>query len=502
MARLGSAGTHVTVAFDRAGDRPLTEQIACGLRDAVAAGRLRPGTRLPSTRALARDWDVSRNTVLHVFEQLVDEGLLESRVGAGTYVRSPSEATMPAVTQEPAQAPRPDYPFRSLSRRGRTLIDQNVSIHENPAAFMPDVPDPRAFPMRSLLRLMNEVTGRLKGHILVSVANAGYQPLRAAIAHHLRATRHVECEAADVIITTGSQQSLDLVSRLLLEPGDPVWLEEPGYIGARAALKANGCALHPCRVDLDGLDVELGRAQLPVPRMIFVSASRHYPLGVQLSPARRQNLLDFSRACGAWILEDDYDCEFRYDGPVLPALKSEDRANRVILIGTFSKTLLPSFRLGYIVAPPDLREAFARARAVIDRHAPILEQMVLAEFMQRGFYAAHLRNMRSLYRERQQAMVEMLAADIGYAPRADELAGGMHVVLPLKEGVDDQAVSQHLEASGVIARPLSIYYGKTRASPGLLLGFAGFTPEEIANAGKRLAPAISPSVGEAVRGLS
>ncbi|MEM8852180.1 MAG: PLP-dependent aminotransferase family protein, partial [Pseudomonadota bacterium] len=393
MARLGSAGTHVTVALDRASPRPLTEQIACGLRDAVAAGRLRPGTRLPSTRALARDWDVSRNTVLHVFERLVDEGLLESRVGAGTYVRSVPEPAPTAGPQEaPPTTPPPDYPFRSLSRRGRTLIDQNVAIHENPAAFMPDVPDPRAFPMRSLLRLMNEVTGRLKGHILVSVANAGYQPLRAAIAHHLRATRQVDCEAADIIITTGSQQSLDLVSRLLLEPGDPVWLEEPGYIGARAALKANGCALHPCRVDAQGLDVETGRAQLPVPRMVFVSASRHYPLGVQLSQARRKSLLDYSRACGAWILEDDYDCEFRYDGPVSPALKSEDSANRVILIGTFSKTLLPSFRLGYIVAPPDLRDAFARARAVIDRHAPILEQMVLAEFMQRGFYAAHLRN--------------------------------------------------------------------------------------------------------------
>lgn len=493
MTKSGAAGTFLTVVIDRAEIIPLHQQIADELRRAIKVGRLRSGLRLPSSRALATDWGVSRNTVLAVFDTLTGEGLLDSRVGDGTYVRTappvqtePEEGDAEVAVQETASR-RGDYPFRSVSPRGRRLIGQFFGgLSERPVAFMPDVPNLRAFPMRSWLRVMNEVSGRLKGNLLVDVPNAGYEPLRQAIVHHLAVTRRVECDASQVIITTGSQQSVDLVSRLLLEAGDPVWVEEPGYFGARAALRANGCALLYCPADEDGLDVECGRRELPAPRMIVVSPSRHYPLGGQLSAPRREALLAFSGKCGSWVLEDDYDCEFRYAGPLPPALKSQDRLERVLLMGTFSKTLLPSFRLGFIVVPGDLAADFAKARAVIDRHAPILEQMVLAEFMHRGLYAAHLRGMPSLYHKRQQTLVASIEESTGYRPPSTELSGGMHIVLPLQPGSDDRAVAHALREVGAIARPLSLYYSTERRRSGLLLGYAAFTPEEIIQAGGSL----------------
>jgi GntR family transcriptional regulator/MocR family aminotransferase len=221
--------------------------------------------------------------------------------------------------------------------------------------------------------------------------------------------------------------------------------------------------------------------------MIYVSPARQYPMGMPMASARRAELLGFVRQSGAWLLEDDYDHEFRYSGQGQAALQAADRDGRVVLIGTFSKALLPSFRLGYVVVPTDLAADFARARAVIDRHAPVLEQMVLAEFMHRGLYAAHLRRMRVLYRERMEAMVAMLSRELGYCPEAAELQGGMHLVLPLREGTDDRAVAHALWKRGAVARPLSIYFTGRQRHPGLLLGYAAFTPEEIAATGPSLA---------------
>jgi GntR family transcriptional regulator/MocR family aminotransferase len=507
MAKSGSAGIELGLSLNRNSTRPLHDQIASGLRQAMAQGRMHYGARLPSTRVLARDWQVSRNTVLHVFETLTSEGLLESRVGDGTYISEPSKRSDAggAVVSELASAGQPvgfagtnnsankacSRFFRRLSQRGQNLIAQGQSgLSEKPAPFMPDAPDVREFPMRNWLRLMNEVSGRLTGDILVNMTNAGYEPLREAIAQHLRMSRHVECSAEQVIVTTGSQQSIDLCSRLLLDKGDPVWVEEPGYMGARAALAANRCSLYPIAADKDGMNILNGCLQYPAPRMIVVSPSRHYPLGGRLNDARRNALIAFSDKSGAWILEDDYDSEFGYAGGYSPAIKSIDRHDRVIMIGTFSKTLLPSFRLGFIVVPPDLVDDFARARAVVDRHAPILEQMVLAEFMHRGQYAAHVRKMRALYRERQQALVEVLRAGLAYEPNSEELSSGMHLVLPLAKACDDREVVAQLWQDGIVARPLSIYYAGRERRQGLLLGFGAYRPEEIVQAGQLLSGAL------------
>ena len=493
MAKSGSKGSFATVDLDHAGGIPVYRQIVDQLRADIAGGHLTPSTRLASTRTLASEWGVSRNTVLQVFEILKGEGYLESRVGDGTYVTAeiPEQPPPKPEAVDPGNAlksQRREYPFRRLSRRGHSLMEQcPPGLTERPAPFMPDVPDLRAFPIRTWLRLMSEVSGRLTGTALVQVSNAGYEPLREAIAHHLRTARGLSCTAAQVIVTSGSQQGLDLVTRMLLDRGDPVWIEEPGYVGVRASLLANGCHVLPVPIDDDGLDVAQARNRFATPRMICVSPARQYPLGATLSPERRQDLVEVSHSTGAWILEDDYDSETRYAGHLLPALQSLDRSGRVIHMGTFSKTLLPSFRLGFLLVPTDIAEDFAKARAVIDRHAPIMEQMVLAEFMHRGLYAAHLRRMRALYRDRQQAMISVLRRTVGYRPPAYEMTGGMHLVVPLRDGVDDVAVARDLWDKEVIARPLSMYYAGRAKRPGLLLGFAAYPVEAIEDAGRRLA---------------
>ena len=490
-------------AIDIAPDEgvPLHRRISDALRTGIESGRFPEGTRLPSTRTLASAWKVSRNTVLLVFDTLAAEGYLTGRVGDGTYVaalalappaagagpKAATGAAAEAADVSPGDACAKSYPFRSVSQRGRVLIAQSVgTLSERPVPFMPDVPDLRAFPLRSWLRIMNEVSGRLTGNVLVDVSNAGYGPLREAIARHLRVTREIVCTPEEIIVTTGSQQSLDLVTRLLVERGDPVWIEDPGYFGTRAAIAANGCSVVPVATDMDGLVVEEGVRRVPAPRMIVLSPARSYPLGGRLSPARAQALVAHAYGCGAWIVEDDYDSDFVYRGPPHRPLRSRDPQRRVVYVGTFSKTMLPSFRLGFIVAPSDLAADFAKARAVVDRHAPILEQMVLAEFMHRGLYAAHLRRMRAIYGARQEALVAVLREELGHEVPPVQLMAGMHLVLPLASGEDDIALARLLAARGVMARPLSIYGVGIERRRGLLLGYAGFDEGEIARAGAAL----------------
>lgn len=511
MSRTADHGALFAIDIAGRDAAPLHRRISDALRTGIEAGRLPAGTRLPSTRTLASEWKVSRNTVLQVFETLTAEGYLAGRVGDGTYVAALAAAPPVAAASERARAAAPEprigaasgtYPFRSVSQRGRILIAQSVgTLSERPVPFMPDVPDLRAFPLRSWLRIMNEVSGRLTGSVLVDVSNAGYGPLREAIARHLRVTRDIVCTPEEIIVTTGSQQSLDLVTRLLVERGDPVWIEDPGYFGTRAAIAANGCSVVPVATDREGLVVEDAVARMPAPRMIVVSPARNYPLGDRLSPDRAKALLEHAYGCGAWIVEDDYDSDFVYGGPPHRPLRSRDPQQRVVYVGTFSKTMLPSFRLGFIVAPSDLAADFARARAVVDRHAPILEQMVLAEFMHRGLYAAHLRRMRAIYGARQAALVGVLREELGYEVPPSQLAAGMHLVLPLAPGEDDIALARLLAGRGVMARPLSIYGVGIERRRGLLLGYAGFEESEIRRSGAALRDLAGRIADHASRGI-
>lgn len=489
MSKTAITGSLIALEIRRDSQEPMYRQIADKLRDAILAGRIPAGTKLPSTRVFAEELEVSRNTILQVFESLMDEGFLSSRVGAGTYVIGTSpDGTCEVPTRPALDGGAQGYPFRSLSRRGKNLVASLTGeFSERPTPFMPDLPDLRAFPIRTWLRLLSETSGRLTGEILADTSNAGYEPLRRAIAQHLNTSRGMACDYSQVIITTGSQQSLDLICRILLDSGDPVWFEEPGYVGARAVISANGATVCPVPVDAEGICVEAAMQIHASPRMVFTSPSRHYPLGATLSMARRDALLQVAQRDGCWIVEDDYDHEFRYVGPSLPAIFGLDRRARTIHLGTFSKILLPSFRLGYVVVPPDFAEAFAKARAVVDRHASLIEQMVLSEFMHRGLLVTHIRRMRSLYRARQLQLIEGLKDALGNDLPLSAIETGMHVILPLSAAADDRRIARRATELGVVVRPLSPYYAGRDRRQGLLLGFAAFTSTEISQGLSRIA---------------
>lgn len=488
MAKQYAKGVSPGIVLDRGQCGPLYLQIVAGLRRAIEQGQLNQGARLAATRVLADDWGVSRNTVVQAFDQLIAEGYVIAKIGDGSYVAD-ALPEAPALVPGAAGSVRFSYPLGNLSRRGRSLVTRHECLDgEDPMPFRPDLPDLREFPLRSWLRLMNEVSGGLKGNVLAGVSSIGHPPLRKAIAHHVAATRGLSCKPEQVIITTGSQQSLDLITRLLLDRGDPVWMEEPGYVGTRAVLQANGCNVQFVPVDGEGLDVEAGIRHRVVPRLICISPARQYPTGAIMTARRAAALLDVAVRTGAWILEDDYDSSMFFSGPPPLALFSSHPAARVIFSGTFSKTLVPSLRLGYLILPEDLVASFQAARGVSQGHSSLLEQMVLAEMIGRGLYAAHVRRMRVLYRSRQLALAAGLLRHLDYCVPLEELRSGMHVVLHLRDGVNDHDAADLMRQSRIVVRPLSPYFGAQPARQGLLLGFAAFPVEVIERATANLGP--------------
>jgi GntR family transcriptional regulator / MocR family aminotransferase len=306
----------------------------------------------------------------------------------------------------------------------------------------------------------------------------------------------VRCTPEQIIVTAGAQQAMDLVARLLADPDDAAWIEEPGYVGARGALAAAGLRLVPLPVDGEGLDVESGRARWPNARVAYVTPSRQYPLGVTMSLQRRRALLAWAQQAQAWILEDDYDSEYRYAGRPLASLQGMDEADRVLYLGTLSKVLFPSLRLGYVVVPPTLVDSFTSGRAVYGRHAPGIDQAILAEFIAEGHLARHIRRMRRLYAERQAILVELCHRHLAGLLEVEEADAGMQFVGWLPEGVDDQALAACLREHGIVAAPLSVHYlGEPPRRRGLVLGFGGSQERQMADAAKRMAEVIRGFVG-------
>ncbi|MBB6097201.1 GntR family transcriptional regulator/MocR family aminotransferase [Deinobacterium chartae] len=465
---------------------PLGRQIYRALCDMILSGHLSPGTRLPSTRQLAREWGVSRNTVVNAFEQLTAEGYLEGRVGDGSYVsRELPEGLMGAELRV-----RQDQGERRLSRRGAALAATPVSLPKPVGSlfsFRPGLPALDAFPFDVWARLEARRWRRPPRELLGYGDPLGWRPLREALRTYLHAARGVRCEPEQIVITAGSQQGLDLVARVLLDPGDPVWVEDPGYLGARAALLAAGARPVPVPVDAQGLRVSDGAARCPDARLAMVTPSHQFPLGATLSVARRLELLEWARHAGAWILEDDYDSEYRYRGRAVAALQGLDSGGRVLYLGTFSKVLLPGLRLGYLVVPPDLVEAFERARALQDRHPPGVVQAVTADFLNEGHFERHLRRTRELYAERQAALLAACQRHLPDRLRISATDAGMHLVGYLE---DDLAATERAARAGVAVTPLSAYSLETAGS-GLLLGYTALTPEQIEAGVRRLAAALT-----------
>ena len=465
------------VPFVRASAIPLYRQIYDGYRTAILAGRLRPGQRLPSTRAIATELEISRLPALNAFEQLLHEGYIEGRVGAGTFVANaiPDDLTRAAGARRPA----------ALPHRSPTPRDEGGL-----GPFRVSVPALDQFPHRIWARLLSRHGKRLGNELMAYGDPAGYGPLREAIAEYLRTARAVRCDAAHILIVSGSQMALHICAMALLERGDAVCLEEPGYPGARDALRLSGATVVPIPLDDEGINVGRLAAQGPRARVVYVTPSHQYPLGISMTASRRLALLDWSRRGNRWILEDDYDSEYRYASRPLGALQGMDPAARVIYIGTFSKVLFPSLRVGYMVVPPTLWSTFVRVREALDIFSPTLPQAILADFLREGHFAGHLRRMRKLYLGRRNALVERLRARLGDCLTIHSADAGLHLSAFLPRGVDDREVLRRAAARGITATALSACYAGRRSRSGLILGFGGSDERRLGEAVETLGGVI------------
>ena len=487
-------------AVDPESALPFQEQIARHLREAVLRGHLRPGARLPSTRSFAAELGVSRQTVVLAYERLVAEGYAHGQRGSGIYVPHvlPEDLAPPAAEVCPSavETRRADYP--ALSARGRDLIGLSVTpVPRGPGLLAPGTPALDAFLDDTWARLSARFwRGRPAADQLGYADPAGYRPLREAIAEHLGVTRGLACDADDVVITSGSQHAIELTARLLIDAGDAVWIENPGFVAGHSAVESAGARVVPVPVDGEGLDVEAGVRLAAGARMAVVTPSHQYPLGVAMSLRRRLALLDWAERADAWIVEDDCDGDYRYAGrPLHPlrALGRQSAANRVIYVGTFAKVLAPGLRIGFLVAPPGLAEAFAHARALFDRQSPTPLQITLAEFIGEGHFATHLRRMRMLYAERRDALLTVLeryCADVldwGAVPEA-----GLHLVARLRDAAvpqADLAIWEAAKALGLQTPPLSPHY-RAGGEAGLVIGFGATLPGNMQDAVQRLRRAI------------
>ncbi|QBD83176.1 PLP-dependent aminotransferase family protein [Ktedonosporobacter rubrisoli] len=476
------------IVLDQNAALPLYRQLYERLRAKILAGQLEAGARLPSTRTLASQLGVSRNTTALAYEQLLLEGYIESRVGDGTRVAllQAEKLFSPGEEAKAKNAELAAGEKAMLAQRYQALIgaiDPNEFETTHPGTrtnlFRTGQPDVTNFPYETWARLVAKHARHTLQTFSFYQDIQGYFPLREAIAAHIGITRGVHCSPEQIIMTSGSQGALDLIARVLLNPGDPVWVEDPGYWGARGALLAAEARPIAVPVDNEGIEVKIGQMLCPNAHLAIVTPSHQFPSGVTMSLDRRLTLLKWAREARAWIVEDDYDSEFRFSGRPLEALQGLDSAGRVLYIGTFSKVLFPALRLGYLVAPPELLKGFLAARYFIDVHLPLLEQMALADFMIEGHFVRYLRKMRQQYLERRDALVEALVRGMGASVDITIPEAGMHLVVWLPQDVSAQAVMHKAKARRIYIVPVSQF--STRALPrdGLLLGFASSSPLEL-----------------------
>ncbi|XXT98692.1 PLP-dependent aminotransferase family protein [Sorangium sp. So ce834] len=491
------AGAVTAVALDPASSAPLHRQVYEAVRGAILAGRLRSGSKLPSTRALAAHLGLSRNTVLGAYAQLLSEGYLRGRIGSGTYVADALPERLLLARPRPEPRPSPSPGAGALSRRGVLVAGaaspfRRAAAQLGPAgwAFQVGVPAFDAFPAAVWGRLMSRRWDRSWRALVPRCEPQGYAPLRRAIADYLVTARGVRCTPEQVIVVGGAQQAISLAAEVLLDPGDPVWVEDPGYTAARSALVAAGATPVPVPVDEEGLDVASAVARRLPARLAVVTPSHQFPLGVTMSLGRRLALLDWARSSGGWVFEDDYDSEFRYAGRPLAALQGLSPGARVIYAGTFSKVLSPSLRLGYVVVPEGLVDAFVAAKALADVSSPSLEQAVLADFMAEGHFARHVRRMRVLYERRQAALVAAAERELRGLLEVRAAPAGMHLLGWLPVGRADGAAAERAAANGVRCVALSELRVRSAGPGALVLGYAAAGEDEIDEGARRLRAAL------------
>jgi GntR family transcriptional regulator / MocR family aminotransferase len=465
-------------------EMPLYRQVYLGLQDAITSGKLAAGTKLPATRALALAHGISRNTVLIAFEHLIGAGYLETRAGDGTYV---AQGFVPDAQSKSVQ---------QLSARGTLLAYTPVTVARirGFGAFRTGIGDLEVFPWNDWARLSARVARKPVRELLGYSDPAGYIPLREAIAAHLRASRAVNCIAEQVMIVTGSQHALLLCAQMLLDPNEIACMEQPGYLGARGALIAAGVRVVGVPVDDSGLNVAVLEKRAANVRLVYVTPSHQYPTGVTMSLERRKQLLAWAERKQAWIIEDDYDSEYRYDNRPLESLQSLDRHGRVIYCGTFSKVLFPGLRLGYMIVPGNLLEAFSHARALLDRNPPALTQATLHAFMQEGHFARHVRRTTKLYLERQLVLREALEKNLGDLLELRGFDAGMHLCAWLPPGFDDARISNLAADRGLQVLPVSALSDQPLERGGLMLGYAAIKSQDLKLGVKQLASIIRGSI--------
>ena len=492
--RRAAPGLVPFVTLDRKSAAPLYRQLYEGFRAAILDGRLRAGQRIPSTRALASELRVSRLPLLNAFEQLVAEGYFRSRTGSGTFVARVSSESRPGT----GSAPR-----RPASTRAKRRVSKETDFlarnRSDPwlggwGPFRVSEPAVDRFPHEIWSRLLGR-QGRATRRDVRRMHYGdpmGHRPLREAIAEYLRTSRAVRCETDQVMVVSGSQQALSLIARVLLDEGGPVWVEEPGYRGARDVFRLRNARLVPVPVDAEGLDVAAGRAACPEAAAVYVTPSHQYPLGMVMSASRRLQLLSWARRSGAWIIEDDYDSEYRYESQPIASLQGLDADDRVLYVGTFSKVLFPALRLGYLVLPPDLVRRFVAVRDATDIFPPTFPQAVAADFMREGHFARHLRKTRALYRERREALADALRTQLGGLVEVQGDEAGMHLVATLSSGIDDRDVSVRAARQNLWAMPLSSCYVGRALRRGFVLGFAGTEAEDMGGGVRKLRALLPP----------
>ncbi|UYG08352.1 PLP-dependent aminotransferase family protein [Halomonas sp. M4R1S46] len=477
-------GEALGIELTQASSLPLARRLYRALRAWVQSGRLASGCRLPSSRRLARDLGVGRNSVLDAIDQLVAEGFLETRPGAGTFV-----ADLPFGRAETpsGEAPGDAPPTAALSPRGERLLRFCAPSGGHHGAFPPGVPALDRFPRELWQRLLERHQRRAPEAWLDYRTQGGVTALREVLCDYLRLSRSVRCRPEQVLVVQGAQQGFELIARMLGDPGDVVWMEEPGYGGAQACFDASGLRMVPVPVDGEGLDPGRVSPGHGGPRLIYVTPSHQYPSGVTMSLSRRLALLEAAETHGAWIVEDDYDSEFRYGQRPIAALQGLTESARVIYVGTLSKVLYPGLRLGYLVLPEALVEPFRRANARLHREGQYTVQAALGEFIAAGHFSRHVRRMRDCYRARQALLRRALAPAVARGLVLSEGQAGMHLVAWLDDLALEATLVARGAANGVTLSPLSGYYLEAPGRPGLVLGYAGARDDEILRAGRWLA---------------
>lgn len=475
------------ILLDRSDEKSLSAQIRTAVAQAILGGNLKPGTRLPSTRTLSKELGISRNTANAAYEQLVSEGYVECAVGGGTHVAA-------VVSPEVLGAGRPRRTTKScgarLSRRGREIAKITLASDrvERRAKAIGD-PALDLFPWKIWKKLVAQQIEQLSPQELGYASAVGFVPLREQIAAHLQHTRGMVVTSDRIVVVAGAQQALDLAARLLLDFGDRVLFEDPGYPGARAALLSAGAHLCPVAVDDEGMDIGSLRPAHRRARVAYVTPAHQFPLGATMALSRRLALLEWAEEHNGFILEDDYDGEFRHAGKPISAIASLDMCRRVVYIGTFSKVLFPALRLGFMVLPQEVVPQIASARGFIDRHSPVLEQATLAAFLKQGHFSRHIRHMRAVYSERRSALIAALSSqakdllDI-YAPET-----GAHVIARLRN-TSDRRAAEAIGAQEITIMPVSHYYAQAVRSNALLLGFANATLPGIQRSARNIARAL------------